>query len=156
MKTTRAEDNQRQIKGQVLVEFTLVLLLLLVLLFSITEFARGWHSVNALTNGARAGARFASEQPKSDDATFVTNVKNYTFSQITSTLHATPNTDVFVDVSATSPSGQTKSFSNISSGDAVNVIVTYNFQVLSGQIIPLFSGTKALTRRATMRYEQGS
>jgi Flp pilus assembly protein TadG len=156
MKTARTEDNQRQIRGQVLVEFTLVLLLLLVLLFSITEFARGWHSVNALTNSARAGARYASELQKSDDATFVTNVKNYTFNQITSTLHATPDTDVFVDVSAVSPSGQAKSFANISSGDAVSVIVTYNFQFLSGQIIPFISGTEPLTRRATMRYEQGS
>ncbi len=151
-----AKDNLRSARGQVLVEFTLVVLLLITLLLAITEFARGWHSANVMTNGARAGARFASEQPQSSAQTFISNVRNYTFGQITAQIGAVPNQDVFVNLSDIGPSGQVKTFDNVSSGDVISVIVTYDFRALSGQIIPVLDGTLPIVRRAAMMYEQGS
>ncbi len=51
-------------RGQALVEFALIFTMLVILLFGIAEFGRGWYYANVLSNGARAGARYASLQPK--------------------------------------------------------------------------------------------
>ncbi len=151
---TDAKNSLRCVKGQALVEFALVALLLVTLLLAITEFARAWHCGNIMTNGARAGARFASEQPKQPNAqTFTSNVTNYTFGQITAQIGAVPGGDVFVNLSATGRSGQAKTFDNISSGDTISVIVTYDFRALSGEIIPVLDGTVPIVRRAAMMYQ---
>lgn len=47
-------------KGQALVELALLLPLLLLIVFGITEFGRAFYIKNALTNAAREGARRAS------------------------------------------------------------------------------------------------
>lgn len=49
--------------GQALVETALVLLLLLIILLGITEFARAWFVKNTLKHGAREGARKAVVTP---------------------------------------------------------------------------------------------
>lgn len=46
-------------RGQVLVEFVLVLPMLLVLIIGIIEFANAWRTSQTITNVAREGARFA-------------------------------------------------------------------------------------------------
>ena len=50
----------RDQKGQALVELALILPILLLIIFGITEFGRAWYIENALTNAAREGARRAS------------------------------------------------------------------------------------------------
>ncbi|MEE9614797.1 MAG: TadE/TadG family type IV pilus assembly protein [Thermodesulfobacteriota bacterium] len=45
--------------GQTLIETVFVLLLILIILFAIAEFARGWYLKNSLNNAARIGARVA-------------------------------------------------------------------------------------------------
>ncbi|WP_051292914.1 TadE/TadG family type IV pilus assembly protein [Citrifermentans bremense] len=47
-------------KGQAMVELALLLPLLLLIVFGITEFGRAFYIKNALTNAAREGARRAS------------------------------------------------------------------------------------------------
>jgi Flp pilus assembly protein TadG len=49
----------RQKRGQSVVELALVLPLLLLVLFGITEFGRAWMTQNVLTSAAREGARLA-------------------------------------------------------------------------------------------------
>ena len=49
----------RQKSGQSVIEFALVLPLLLLVLFGITEFGRAWATQNVLTSAAREGARIA-------------------------------------------------------------------------------------------------
>jgi len=49
----------RRNRGQSVIEFALILPLLLVLLFGITEFGRAWMTVNILTSAAREGCRLA-------------------------------------------------------------------------------------------------
>jgi Flp pilus assembly protein TadG len=144
------------IEGQTLIEFALIVTLLLALLFGITEFGRGWYYSNALTNGARAGARYASELPK--DANYETRIQSYTFAQITSSIPR--NNLVLVNISAFAPDGSART-GTLGTGtpsypehrDAVEVIVHYNFVVLTGSIIPVFQGTKRMIRSATMYYE---
>jgi Flp pilus assembly protein TadG len=140
-------------KGQTLVEFALIISLLLALLFGITEFGRGWYYSNALENGARAGARYASEKPLS----FLTGgtVASYTFSQISSArIPVQRDVNTFISISAfNQTSGNGEALSSVTKGDAVQVIVRYNFEVLAGSIIPSFSGQKQIVRKATMYFE---
>ncbi len=50
------------IRGQSLVEFTLVLPLFLLLLFGVTEFGRAWMARNILTGASREAVRIAAVQ----------------------------------------------------------------------------------------------
>ena len=50
----------RNERGQALIEMSLVLILLLMLLFGITEFGRLYYYNLTVSNAARAGARYAS------------------------------------------------------------------------------------------------
>jgi Flp pilus assembly protein TadG len=145
------------IKGQTLVEFALIITLLLALLFGITEFGRGWYYSNALVNGARAGARYASTLTK--DANYETKVRNYTFSQITSSI---PGKDLqMVNISAFDLNGNPRpnplGTTDPQNGDAVEVIAYYNFTPLTeaGNLIPALSGSREIIRKAAMYY-QGS
>lgn len=145
--TKRVRDE----RGQALVEFALIFTMLVILLFGIAEFGRGWRYANAVSDGARAGARFASMQPKGND--FPDRVHDYTFGQVTSS--SIDQDKLFVNVSAYRKlnGSAVTSFNNLSTGDAVTVIVGYNMEVVTGHIIPSFSDTKTIVRKATMRYE---
>jgi len=141
-------------KGQALVEFALILTLIVAVLFGIIEFGRSWYYANSLVSGARAGARFASIKPR--DANFRAGVVAYTFAQISSSMSVTLDEDLFVNVSAYNSSGAAKNnFGNLSTGDAITVITRFYFDPLTGSIVPFFSGTKHIVRKATMRYEHG-
>ncbi len=140
--------------GQTIIEFALILLLVVSLLFGITEFGRAWFYSNALENGVRAGARYAAALP--NGTSFETSVKSYTFAQITSAIPRGDMTTDYINISAygsTPPYSPRTTFDDLSAGDAVTVIAHYDFTVLTGSIIPFFSGTKVLTKKATMRYE---
>ena len=146
-----AKDEQ----GQALVEFALIFTLLVILLFGIAEFGRGWYYANALSNGARAGVRYASLQPRTSTAD---EVRRYTFGQVTSA--SVEQSRLFVNVSAFRKNSGvgfavTDTFEDISSGDAVMVIASYRMNAVTGHIVPTFSedNTKTIVRKATMRYE---
>ena len=53
-------------QGQTLIETAIILVLLLLIVFGITEFARAWFTKNSLKNSARQGARVAVVTPPSD------------------------------------------------------------------------------------------
>jgi Flp pilus assembly protein TadG len=147
---SRIAGRVRDERGQALVEFALIFTMLVVLLFGVAEFGRGWFYANALSNGARDGARYASLQPK---AGFETNVEDYTFRQMSSSVPK-PATKLYVNVSAYRKDGNAiTSFDNLSSGYSVTVIARYDMDIVTGHIIPSFSDTKTIVRKATMRYE---
>jgi Flp pilus assembly protein TadG len=52
----------RTTRGQALVEFTLVVLMMLVLLLGIAEFGRAWMTRNILTGASREAVRVAAVQ----------------------------------------------------------------------------------------------
>lgn len=66
-------------RGQVLVEFVLVLPILLVLVIGIIEFASAWRTSQIITNVAREGARYsvvASGPDAGDESEVETYVRN--------------------------------------------------------------------------------
>jgi len=138
-------------RGQALVEFAMIFTMLVILLFGIAEFGRGWYYANALSNGARAGARYASMQPK--DANFYSRVHDYTLGQMTTATK--PASSAFVNFSVFSKNDNSaKTFDNLSTGDSVMVITGYDMTVVTGHIVPtLNDSTKRIVRKATMRYE---
>jgi Flp pilus assembly protein TadG len=54
----RIRRNMRNRPGQSLVEFVLIAPLLLLLIFGLVEFARGWNIRHVVTDAAREGARY--------------------------------------------------------------------------------------------------
>lgn len=67
-------------RGQVLVEFVLVLPILLVLVIGIIEFASAWRVSQTITNVAREGARYAvvAQGPSTgDEGEVVDSVRNW-------------------------------------------------------------------------------
>ena len=150
--TIKIKDRLLDERGQSLIEFALILTLVLSLLFGITEFGRAWYYSNVLTNGVRSGARYAATL--GNNTGFVTKVHDFTVSQVVSSI---PQDNIQVVVTAVDTNNNNKPpNSGLTAGDAVTVTVTYDFNVLSGSIIPFFTGTKTLVREATMRYELGS
>jgi len=119
-------------RGQALVEFALVLMLFLVLVFGITEFGRYLYLKNTATQGARAGARVAA---------VTTNwaQKAAIFSAATSLIHgATAVIEPPYD--STTPS----------TGASVTVTITKPFASIVPNII---TTPTSVTASATMRYE---
>ena len=74
MNTPRLSAGRTQ-RGQTLVEFALVVMMFLVVMFGLIEFARALWTWNTIVQATRAGARFAvveTPNPSNDDA-----IKNY-------------------------------------------------------------------------------
>ena len=150
MKISEIINRVRDERGQALVEFALIFTMLVVLLFGIAEFGRGWFYANAVSNGARDGVRYASMQPKPN---FRDRVHDYTYRQVTSSVKPRYRDQLYVNVSAFRTGGGVAPFDNLSAGDAVTVIVGYKMDIVTGNIIPYFSGSKIIVRKATMRFE---
>jgi Flp pilus assembly protein TadG len=157
-------------RGQTLVEFALVVALLLAILFGITEFGRAWFYSNHLNNSVRAAARYGAVLGSTPGG-FTTdavdaylrgslNKKDPTFGkgEIGQFMDTADIASIAVNVyppGVPPDSNGTggKAATDIQRGDTIEVVVTYNFHVLSGSIIPFFRGNTQLIRSATMRYE---
>lgn len=61
--SNRGEDKEQ---GQALLEFALVILILLLLVFGIIDFSRLFFGYATMSNGVREGARYATVHPKDD------------------------------------------------------------------------------------------
>lgn len=128
---TRDAMNYRNQKGQALVEMALVIFLLFLLVFGITEFGRAMYHWNSLNNAARAGARCgAVSKPYNPDA-IRQCAKDAVFAIRTSAVtvdpdSGTPTTGATITVTVTAP---------------FNPVVSF---------IPI---TNTLTGTASMRYE---
>lgn len=70
----RSHDRSR---GQALVEFALVLPILFLLIFALVDFGRVIYTQNAISQGAREGARWGSVQARS--ANDIPGIEDYTF-----------------------------------------------------------------------------
>ena len=144
-------------KGQTLIETAIILLLLLLILFGITEFARAWFTKNSLKNAARTGARVAVVTL---GITTTSTPATYNLSDCSGT--PTGNAKVFCSI-WTSPGmkGATASITINdtngdtivpNAGDTVKVLTTTNFikvvPVLLDKFIP-----SQFSADASMRYE---
>ncbi len=120
-------------RGQSLVEFALVLPILLLVLFGITEFGRAIMVTNVLNTASREGARLAAVSAVGDSLEVesrvleVLNAANIDAKEITIRFIVAEKT--------------------------VEVTVTTDFEVLSGGILDPFMGTFELRGKTVMRHE---
>jgi hypothetical protein len=134
-------------KGQTLVELALILAFVLPpLAFGIAEYARGWYYSNTLTNGVRAGLRYASELPNLQDQD--QRVKDYVFGQITGIVDKKLVQSVDVPVS------EENNVTGVNRGDLVSICISCDIEPLTGSLLPDFLGMGSITRRGTMYYER--
>ena len=125
----------RNSRGQSVVEFALVLPLLFVIVFGITEFGRAWLQMNVMTSAAREGARLAVVTAP-DVARVTARVR-----QVCDAGKITPTNITVTGPDATDPDRR------------VTVTVEATFQVVTGTILNTFSGSIPLRASATMRHE---
>ncbi|MGB2697385.1 MAG: TadE/TadG family type IV pilus assembly protein [Candidatus Zixiibacteriota bacterium] len=120
-------------KGQSLIEFALVLPILLLVLFGITEFGRAIMTVNMLHTAAREGARYAAVRAVSDSTSAVAKVQDV--------------------LDAASIKNSTIDIEYLEAEKAVRVRVTTDFKVLTGKLLDPFMGTITLKGETVMRHE---
>jgi len=133
--------------GQAIVEFALVLPVLVLMLFGAIEFGRAYYDLHLLANAARAGARVGAlpEKVEADVTAVVDDFLNAVglSGGWTTTVVAYDPDDV----------ERTGGLAEALEGDRVHVTVNHNFVVLSGSILPGFSGTVQLRGRCVFRRE---
>jgi Flp pilus assembly protein TadG len=120
--------------GNAVVEFALVLPIMLMILFGITEFGRAFAVVQVLNASAREGARLAAVTAPDQGA--VTARVN----EVLAAAAVTP-----ASITLEGPVGNPEA--------TVRVTVTSNFTIFSGTVLGDFSGTIALQGAAVMRHE---
>ena len=122
-------------EGQSIIEFALVLPILLLVLFGITEFGRAIMVTNILNTASREGARLAAVSDDSDTLSVKARVEEV--------LDAA-NIDAKAIIIEFSPADK-----------SVKVTVTSDFEVLSRGILKdvPFMGTILLKGTTVMRYE---
>jgi Flp pilus assembly protein TadG len=147
-------------KGQTMVEFALIIALFLAILFGIVEFGRAWYYSNHLGNSVRAAARYGAVYANSvgvnhDADTIKSGTETYANAEISGYMKASPGGgagQVLVTANIFR-NNSTFSGSLAKQGDTLKVSATYNFQILTGRIIPFFSGQRPITRSASMPIE---
>lgn len=125
----------RRSRGQSIIEFAIVLPVLLLVLFGITEFGRAWMTANILTTAAREGCRLAVVTAP-DTALVITRVTD-----VCAVAGVTPTSIIVVPPDPLDPQRR------------VTVTVSTDFEVLTGSILGTFSGTIPLQSTCTMRHE---
>lgn len=120
-------------RAQSLVEFALVLPILLLVLFGITEFGRAIMTKNVLHTASREGARLAVVSAVDDSV----SVQNRVL-EVLQGANIDPK-EIKVEF--------------FPADNSVKVTVTTDFEVLSGSIIDSFIGTYELKGVTVMKYE---
>lgn len=120
-------------KGQSVIEFALVLPILLLVLFGITEFGRAIMVTNVLNTASREGARLAAVSAVGDSLAVRSRVV-----QVLDAANVDAK-DIIIQFSLPDKS--------------VEVTVTSDFEVLSGGVLDPFVGTFELKGKTVMRYE---
>jgi Flp pilus assembly protein TadG len=128
------------------VEFALVLPVFALMLFAAIEFGRAYYVLHLLTNASREGARMGAlpDKLEADVQTVVNGFLSDTG------LSAEETTIVVMDASGTE---RTNGLVDAQPGDHVHVTVGDDFDVLSGTMLPGFSGTVRLRGRCVFRHE---
>jgi Flp pilus assembly protein TadG len=123
----------RNNKGNSVIEFALVLPILLLVVFGITEFGRAIMVTNVLNSASREGARLAAVSSLTDSTAVRTRVI-----EVLTAANITPK-DINIEYS---PSTKT-----------IKVTVTNAFEVLSAGVLGSFAGTIELRGTTVMKYE---
>lgn len=122
-------------RGSSVVEFALMLPLILLLIFGITEFGRAWMTVNVMHSAAREAARLA-----------VVTAPDVAAAQARATAVCAAAKVTPTAVTVTGPAINDPN-------RIVTVTVTADFVVIPGTILGVFQGTIPLSASTTMRHE---
>ncbi|HET6350262.1 MAG TPA: TadE/TadG family type IV pilus assembly protein [Candidatus Krumholzibacteria bacterium] len=125
----------RDKRGNSVIEFSLVLPLLLLVCFGITEFGRAWMTMNILTSAAREGVRLAVVTAP-DVPAVQQRVRD-----VCAAAGVTPTAITVVPPNPADPDRR------------VSVTVETDFVVIPGQILGTFNGTIPLRTTTIMRHE---
>jgi len=121
-------------RGNSVVEFALVLPILLLVLFGITEFGRMILTTNILNTASREGARLAAVSPAGETAAIEARVNEV------------------LAAAKVNPKAVTVEYSP--STNSVRVTVTADFDILSRSVLPpSMRGTIELRGQTVFRYE---
>lgn len=132
MSVGRTSKRRRSDHGQSVIEFALVLPILLLVVFGITEFGRALMTVNVLNAAAREGARVAAV---GGDSTSAVN-------RVIAVLQAASIKNWAIGVTHPDPTTR-----------AITVTVTTQFQALSAKVIPTLIPPMTLRGQTVMRFE---
>lgn len=120
--------------GNAVVEFALVLPILLLVLFGITEFGRMIMTTNVLNTASREGARLAAVSPLGETAAVEARVNE---------VLAAANIDA-----------KTITIEYLPAANSVRVTVTSDFNILSRSVLPpSLRGTVELRGQTVFRFE---
>jgi len=127
--------------GQSLLEFAIVLPILLLIAFGITEFGRAYYQYNTLSKAIRNGARYLSSHPY--DNANITNTQNMVVYGQSSGSGTPVLPGLTPSMIAVTPSGGTSPYDAINPPQSVTVgIVSYPFS-------PLVPGVISVLKNAT-------
>ncbi len=122
-------------KGNAVLELALVLPLLLLILFGITEFGRAIMTTNMLNSAAREGARLAAVSLEADSLRVKDRVKEV------------------LSAAAIDPDKVQVQVEYLPANNAVRVRVATEFRILSGIVWGHSSGSVELVGATVMKYE---
>lgn len=129
-----------------MVEFALILPLFMLMVFAAIEFGRAYFELHLLANAAREGARAGSLLGQLD-SDVLARVDDF---MTTVGFEGSWSTNIVV----TDPTGSPRTgLVDAVEGDRVCVTVSHSFVVMSGNVIPRFSGSLPLKGRCVFRHE---
>jgi len=134
--------------GQAVVEFALVLPVFMLLLLAGVEFGRAYLDLHLLTNAAREGARVGTLPNKVEQDVYDT-VNEF----LSNAGMRSGSWQTTVEVRDRDGNLREGGLAEAQEGDRVYVTVSYEFQVLSGTVIPGWDGTIVLSSNCVFRHE---
>lgn len=113
-------------KGQGLVEFAIILMVLMLVVFGVLDLGRVFHAMITITNASREGARYLSLHPTDNADSFV-GTKNAAINETQGSILSLDPDQVQVTLCIDSDA-----ISGCDSGYPVRVEVSYPFEFLLG------------------------
>lgn len=129
-------------EGQGLVEFALILMVLVLVVFGVLDLGRAFHSLITITNASREGARYLTRHPLDKDNGFAGTKEAAINEADGAIIVLTPDqVDVALCLDEDAISG-------CDSGTPVRVEVTYSFELMMGFLsqaaVPLTHATEMI------------
>jgi len=142
----RNRDHSVGERGQALVEFALILPVLVLILMGVFDFGRAFFAYNAISNGAREGARYGVIHPTARDGDgFPPYDPDTIEGQAVAQTIILDMDEIDVQVVPDSPFDR---------GEPITVTVTYDFYAITPLIGQIIGNPLTLRSSATMIIEQ--
>lgn len=137
----RSRDHSVRERGQALVEFALILPVLVLILMGVFDFGRAFFAYNAISNGAREGARYGVIYPDALD------LDGPPYDENTIQGKAVAQTFILDEVDVQVSGGASR-------GQPITVTVTYGFHAITPVIGRIIGDPLTLRSSASMIIEQ--